>query len=59
MLVLVSSLYFGLLLSGFPIKILHTFLFSQIRTTCLANLILFDFIILVVHNNNYICFDKA
>jgi hypothetical protein len=33
------SLPSGLLLSGFPTNVLHAFLFTHIRATCLANLI--------------------
>jgi hypothetical protein len=41
----------GLFLSGFPINILYAFLVSPIRATCSSNLILLDFIILIMFNN--------
>jgi hypothetical protein len=37
----------GLLPYGFPTNNLYTSLFSPIRATCLAHLILLDFIILI------------
>jgi hypothetical protein len=37
----------GLLPIGFPTNNLYTFLFSPIRVTCPAQLILLDFIILI------------
>jgi hypothetical protein len=43
----------GLFPSGFPNNILHTFLFSPIRATCLAHLILLDLIILIILGEEY------
>jgi hypothetical protein len=39
--------------SGFPTNILHAFLFSPIRTTCPAHLILLDLIILITLGEKY------
>jgi hypothetical protein len=38
----------GLFPSGFPINVLHTFLFLHIRATCPAHLILLDLVILII-----------
>jgi hypothetical protein len=43
----------GLFPSGFPTNNLYTFLFSPIRATCPAYLILIDLIILIVLGENY------
>jgi hypothetical protein len=43
----------GLFPSGFPTNILHTFLFSPIRATCHAHLILLDLIILILLGEEY------
>jgi hypothetical protein len=43
----------GLFPSGFPTNILYVFLFSPIRTTCPAHLILFDLIILILLGEEY------
>jgi hypothetical protein len=39
--------------SGFPTNILYTFLFSSIRVTCPANMILLDLIILIILGEEY------
>jgi hypothetical protein len=43
----------GLFPSGFPTDNLHTFLFSPIRATFPAHLILLDFIILIILDEDY------
>jgi hypothetical protein len=43
----------GLFPSSFPTNILHAFLFSQIRATCLAHRILFDFTNLTILGEKY------
>jgi hypothetical protein len=43
----------GLLPSFFHTNNLYTFLFSPIRTTCPAHLILLDFIILIILGEDY------
>jgi hypothetical protein len=43
----------GLFRTGFPANNLYTFLFSPIRATCSAHLILVDFIILIIFGGEY------
>jgi hypothetical protein len=43
----------GLFTSGFPTQILHAFLFSPIRATCSAYIILLDLIILIILGKQY------
>jgi hypothetical protein len=43
----------GLFTSGFPTNNLYTFLFSLIRATCPAHLVLLDFIILITLGEEY------
>jgi hypothetical protein len=43
----------GLFPSGFPIKTLYTFLTSSMRATCRAQLILLDFIYLIICGEEY------
>jgi hypothetical protein len=38
----------GIFLSGFPIKILHSFLFSPMHATCCTHLILLDLITIII-----------
>jgi hypothetical protein len=45
---LLLGLFIGFLLSGFPTNNLHAFIFSQIRATYPAHLILLDFGILII-----------
>jgi hypothetical protein len=47
------SLHSGNFLSGFPINIPYAFLFSPIRGTCPAHLILLDLIILIILGEEY------
>jgi hypothetical protein len=42
------GLFSGLFPSGFPINILYSFLFTRIRATCPAHLILLDLVVLII-----------